>query len=173
MNEIIKNMMDRRSCRSYTGEQIKDEELDLILQAGVWAPSGMGAQSPMQVVVQDPELVKKLSAMNAAVMGSDADPFYGAPTVVIVFADSEKMTYVEDGALVLGNMMNAAASIGVASCWIHRARQVFASEEGKALKKAWGVPDSYEGIGHCILGYPAAALPEGKPRKEGRIIKVG
>lgn len=172
MNEVIKNMMERRSCRSYKPEQIRDEELDLILTAGEWAPSGMGAQSPMLVAVQDPELVKKLSALNAAVMGSNSDPFYGAPTVVVVFANTERPTCVEDGALAMGNMMNAAASIGVGSCWIHRAREVFASEEGQAFKKAWGVPESYAGVGHCILGYASAPLPAGKPRKADYIKKI-
>lgn len=169
MNEVIKNMMERRSCRSYKPEQIKDEELNLILTAGEWAPTGMGAQSPKMVAVQNPEIIKKLSAMNAAVMGTKADPFYGAPTVVVVFADTSHITYVEDGSLVMGNLMNAAASIGVASCWIHRAKQVFESEEGKALMKEWGVPESYAGVGNCILGYAAAPLGEGKPRKEDYI----
>lgn len=169
MNEAIKNMMERRSCRSYKEEQIKDEELDLILTAGEWAPTGMGMQSPMMVAVQNPELIKKLSAMNAEVMGTTADPFYGAPTVVVVFADTNRPTYVEDGSLVLGNLMNAAASLGVGSCWIHRAKQVFESEEGKALMREWGVPESYAGVGHCILGYAAAPLAEGKPRKEDYI----
>lgn len=172
MNEVIKNMMERRSCRSYKAEQIRDEELNLILTAGEWAPSGMGAQSPMLVAVQKPELVKKLSAMNAKVMGTDSDPFYGAPTVVAVFADTARPTCVEDGSLALGNMMNAAASLGVGSCWIHRAKQVFESEEGKALMKEWGVPESYVGVGHCILGYAAGPLKEGKPRKENYIVKV-
>lgn len=169
MNEVIKNMMERRSCRSYKPEQIKDEELNLILTAGEWAPTGMGAQSPKMVAVQNPKIIKKLSAMNAAVMGTKADPFYGAPTVVVVFADTSRMTYVEDGSLVMGNLMNAAASIGVASCWIHRAKQVFESEEGKALMKEWGVPESYAGVGNCILGYASAPLGEGKPRKEDYI----
>lgn len=172
MNEVIKNMLERRSCRSYKAEQIRDEELDQILTAGEWAPSGMGMQSPMIVAVQDPELVKKLSAMNAAVMGVNSDPFYGAPTVVVVFADSSRGTCVEDGSLVLGNMMNAAASLGVASCWIHRAKEMFESEEGKALMRTWGVPESYRGVGHCILGYAAGPLGEGKPRKENYIIKI-
>ena len=172
MNEVIKNMLERRSCRSYKAEQIRDEELDQILTAGEWAPSGMGAQSPMIVAVQDPELVRKLSVMNAAVMGSSTDPFYGAPTVVVVFADSSRGTCVEDGSLALGNMMNAAASLGVASCWIHRAKEVFESEEGKALMRAWGVPESYRGVGHCILGYAAEPLGAGKPRKENYIIKI-
>lgn len=172
MNEAIKTMLQRRSCRSYRAEQIKDEELEQILEAGQWAPSGMGAQSPVLVAVQDPALVRKLSEMNAAVMGKSADPFYGAPTVVAVLADSNRPTWVEDGSLALGNLMLAASSIGVGSCWIHRAKQVFESEEGKRLKKEWGIPDSYEGVGHCILGYPASPLPEGKERREGRIIRI-
>ena len=172
MNEIIKNMIDRRSCRAYKPEMIKDEELDLILKAGEWAPSGMGKQSTIMVAVQDKATVKKLSEINAKIMGTDSDPFYGAQTVIVVLADTERHTYVEDGSLVLGNMMLAASSLGIGSCWIHRAKETFESEEGKALKKEWGVPDSYAGVGNVILGYPAADIAKGAPRREGRIIKI-
>ena len=173
MNEIIKSMIERRSCRAYKEEMIKDEELDLILEAGEWAASGKGMQATVMVSVQDPQLVKKLSKMNAEVLGTDSDPFYGAPMVVVVFANkSVRPTYVEDGSLVLGNMMLAASSLGIGSCWIHRAKEVFESEEGKKLKKEWGLSDDYVGIGHVVLGYPSAPLPKGQPRKEGRIIKI-
>lgn len=172
MNDIIKNMMERRTCRSYTEEMVKEEELDQVLEAGEWAPSGMGQQPTILVAVQKPELIKKLSEMNAAVMGTKSNPFYGASTAIVVFADSNRPTFVEDGALVMGNMLNAAHSLGLGSCWVHRAREVFSSEEGKALKAEWGVPESYEGIAHCILGYPASPTPAAKPRREGRIKKV-
>lgn len=114
----------------------------------------------------------KLSRMNAAVMGSKSDPFYGAPTVIIVFSDSKMGTCVENGSLVMGNLMNAAHALGVDSCWIHRAREVFDSEEGKELKKQWGVPEEYVGIGHCVLGYRDCEYPDAKPRKEGFVIRV-
>ena len=172
MNEVLKCLKERRSIRKYKKEQIKDSELDLILEAGTYAPTGMGMQSPIMVVVQDPELIAKLSRMNAAVMGVNSDPFYGAPTVVIVLADRSKGTCVEDGSLVMGNLMNAAFSIGVDSCWINRAREVFDMEEGKELLKQWGIEGDYIGIGNCILGYRDCELPQAKPRKENYIKKV-
>lgn len=172
MNEAMKNLLERRSVRGYKKDLVPAEVLDEILEAGKYAPSGMGQQKTLMVVTQDPELVVKLSKMNADVMGAKSDPFYGAPTVVIVFADSEQGTCVENGSLVMGNLMNAAHAVGVDSCWIHRAREVFDSEEGKALKAEWGVPESYIGIGHCVLGYRSGEYPEAKKRKDGFVIRV-
>ncbi|MCD7814993.1 MAG: nitroreductase [Lachnospiraceae bacterium] len=172
MNEVLKCLEERRSVRKFKAEQIKDSELEQILEAGIYAPTGMGAQSPIIVAVQDAPTIEKLSKMNAAVMGASGDPFYGAPTVLVVLADRSRPTFVEDGALVLGNMMNAAFSIGVDSCWIHRAHEVFDTEEGKALLKQWGIEGDYQGIGHCILGYRDGELPQAKPRKENYIYRV-
>lgn len=172
MNESIKNMLERRSIRAYKKDLVPKETLDLILKAGEYAPSGMGQQGTLMVVTQDPELVAKLSRMNAAVMGSTADPFYGAPTVIVVFADSTMGTCVENGSLVMGNLMNAAHALDVDSCWIHRAREVFSSEEGKELKRQWGIPDEYIGIGNCILGYRDCEYPDPNPRKDGFVIRV-
>ena len=172
MNEAMKNLLERRSVRGYKKDLVPADVLDEILEAGKYAPSGMGQQKTLMVVTQDPELVAKLSRMNADVMGAKSDPFYGAPTVVIVFADSEQGTCVENGSLVMGNLMNAAHAVGVDSCWIHRAREVFDSEEGKALKAEWGVPESYIGIGHCVLGYRSGEYPEAKARKDGVVIRV-
>ena len=138
MNETIKILLERRSVRGYKEDLVPEEVLNEILEAGEYAPSGMGQQGTLMVVTQNPELVAKLSKMNADVMGTESDPFYGAPTVVVVFADSNMPTCVENGSLVMGNLMNAAHALGVDSCWIHRAREVFASEEGKALKAEWG-----------------------------------
>ena len=172
MNEAMKNLLERRSVRGYKKDLVPADVLDEILEAGKYAPSGMGQQKTLMGVTQDPELVAKLSRMNADVMGAKSDPFYGAPTVVIVFADSEQGTCVENGSLVMGNLMNAAHAVGVDSCWIHRAREVFDSEEGKALKAEWGVPESYIGIGHCVLGYRSGEYPEAKARKDGFVIRV-
>ena len=172
MNESIKNLLERRSVRAYKKELVPKETLDTILEAGEYSPSGMGQQSTLMVVTQDPELVARLSKMNAAVMGSTSDPFYGAPTVIIVFSDSKMGTCVENGSLVMGNLMNAAHSLGIGSCWIHRAKEEFESEEGKALLKKWGIEGDYEGIGHCVLGYAAAELPAAKPRKENYVYYV-
>ena len=172
MNESIKNLLERRSIRAYKKELVPKETLDTILEAGEYSPSGMGQQSTLMVVTQDPELVARLSKMNAAVMGSTSDPFYGAPTVIIVFSNSKMGTCVENGSLVMGNLMNAAHALGVDSCWIHRARETFDSEAGKALLKQWGIPETYRGVGFCILGYAAGELPQPKPRKDDQILWI-
>ena len=174
-NVILQALRERRSCRSYKPEQIKDEELQAVLEAGTWAPTGMGRQDPWIVAVQNPELLKKISKMNAAFLGVDTDPFYGAPTYVLVFGSDPAVwaNSVPDGSLVLGNMMNAAYAIGLGSCWINREREMFATDEGKALMKELGLPDGLIGIGALALGYPAAPPRDPKPRKENyyRIVK--
>lgn len=168
---MYEDLLTRRSVRKYTDRQVEDEKLDKVLTAGLYAPTGMNNQAPILVAVRDKETRDKLSWMNAAVMGASGDPFYGAPCVIVVLSDPERMTWVEDGSLVLGNLMNAAHSLGLGSCWIHRAKECFDIPEGKALLRAWGVPENYRGVGNCILGY-AAEEPEAKPRKSGRIIKI-
>ena len=173
MNEVIQAMLDRRSCRSYKAEQIKEEELEQILLAGTYAANGRSLQAGKIVVVQDKETIEQLRAMNAAILGNpSADPFFGAPTVCVILADTNVRTWQEDGSLVLGNMMLAASTLGVGSCWIHRAQQEFDSPEGKALLQKWGIPEYYRGVGHCILGYPASELPAAKPRKADFVIRV-
>ena len=174
MNEAIRTLLERRSIRAYTEQQVPDGLLNAVLEAGLYAASGMNTQGVRLVAVRDRATRDMLSKLNAAVMGTDRDPFYGAPCVVVVLADPEIYGgWVEDGALALGNMMNAAHSLGLGSCWIHRARQVFDSPEGKALLKKWGLPEHLRGVGNCILGYPAGAHPNPAPRKEGRIVKIG
>ena len=175
MNEVLKCLKERRSVRKYRSEQIKDSELEQILEAGTYAPTGMGMQSPIMVAVQDSETIAKLSKMNAAVMGVTSDPFYGAPTVIVVLADRSRGTYVEDGSLVMGNLMNAAYSIGVDSCWIHRAKEMFETAEGQVLLKKWGVPnaENLRGVGNCILGYAAEGGKKAPaPRKENYVVLV-
>ncbi len=172
-NVVLKVLEERRSVRSYQNKQVEKEALDAILRAGTYAATGMNRQSPIIVAVQDAETVKLLSSMNASAMGREgSDPFYGAPTVVIVLADPNVRTYVEDGSLVIGNMMNAAFSLGVDSCWIHRAKEMFACDEGKALLKKWGIEGEYVGIGNLILGYREGDLPAVRPRKENYIYYV-
>lgn len=170
--EVLQAIKSRRSIRKYKKEQITDEQLNAILEAGTYAPTGMGMQSPVIVAIQKPELIEKLSKMNAAVMGSSSDPFYGAPTVLVVLADPQRGTYVEDGSLVMGTLLLAAHAVGVDSCWIHRAKEEFESEEGKELLRQWGIPENYVGIGHCILGYRDCEYPDPKPRKENYIVRV-
>lgn len=173
-NEILAAMAARRSCRAYEEKQITREELDAVTTAGTWAATGMGRQSPRIIAVQDRATRDELSRLNAAVMGSDRDPFYGAPTVLVVLADRSIPTAVYDGSLVMGNLLLAAHSIGLGSCWIHRAREVFESEAGKALLQTWGLdPEAYVGVGHCILGYAApGGIREPAPRKADYVVNV-
>ena len=173
MNEVIQAILARRSCRSYKIEQIKEAELEQILLAGTYAASGMNMQSAKIVVVQDAETREILRKMNAAVMGTpDADPFYGAPTICVVLADPTSRNWFADGCLVMGNLMLAASSVGVASCWINRALEEFDTPEGKELLQKWGLSEHYRGVGHCILGYAAGELPEAKTRKSDYIVRI-
>lgn len=172
MNESIKNMIERRSVRGYKPDMIPKEDLDLILEAGTYAATGMGMQSPVIIAVTDKATRDQLSKMNADVMGTDTDPFYGAPVVLVVLADKNRPTHIYDGSLVMGNLMNAAASLGIGSCWIHRAKEEFESAEGKELLKEWGLPENLVGIGHCILGYRDCEYPEAKKRKADYIVRV-
>lgn len=171
MNHTLQTLQERRSVRRYRPEQIRPEELDAILTAGTWAPSAMGRQPSVMVVVQDKETIAYLSKLNAEIQGNPGtDPFYGAPTVVIVL--SEGANFLQDGSLVMGNLMNAAWSLGVASCWINRALELFDRPEGKALLRKWGLPETLRGVGNCILGYAQGEIPAPKPRKDGYIIRV-
>ena len=170
--ETLTTLKTRRSCRAYKPELIEEEKLNAIIEAGTYAATGMGRQSPIIIAVTDQELRNKLSKMNAAVMGMDMDPFYGAPELLIVLADKAVPTYLYDGSLVMGNLMNAAADLGVASCWIHRAKEEFESEEGKAILKELGIEGDYEGIGHLILGYAAKPEASPAPRKANYVYRV-
>ena len=174
MNDTLKVLEKRRSCRNFKSDMIPEETLEQIVRAGTYAPTGMGKQSPIILAVTNKELRDQFSEENRKIMGAPVgmDPFYGAPVVLVVLADKNRPTYIYDGSLVMGNLMNAAASLGIGSCWIHRAKEVFASEEGKVLLKKWGVEGDYEGIGHCVLGYPAADIPKAKPRKENYVYYV-
>ena len=172
MAETLITLKTRRSCRAYKPDLIEEEKLNAIIEAGTYAATGMGRQSPIIIAVTDRAFRDKLSKMNAAIMGSDRDPFYGAPELLIVLANKAVRTYVYDGSLVMGNMMNAAADLGVASCWIHRAKEEFESEEGKAILKELGVEGEYEGIGHLILGYAAEPAAAPAPRKTDYVYRI-
>ena len=168
MSDTLQVLKSRRACRTFSDKLVDRETLDQIVEAGRFAPSGMGRQAAELVVIQDAATVAQLSRMNAEIAGRTGDPFYGAPTVIVVLADSSVPTHVEDGSLVMGNLMNAAAALGVDSIWVHRAKQEFESDEGKALLAAWGLPADgrLRGVGHCCLGYTEKPLPEAKPRRD-------
>lgn len=172
MNQVLDAIITRRSVRSYRPDPIPEDVLERILTAGQYAATGMNRQSPIILAVTDKAVRDELSAMNAAILGTDKDPFYGAPVVLVVLASKAAPTYVYDGSLVMGNLMLAAHAEGLGSCWIHRAKEEFESEEGKQILKDLGITGDYEGIGHCILGYPAAPAADPKPRKEHYVYYI-
>lgn len=171
-NEVLENIKTRRSVRAYQDTPIEPEKLDAVLEAGTYAPTGRGAQSPVIIAVTDPETRRRISALNAAVMGTQSDPYYGAPAIVLVLADPGRNTFVEDGSCVLDTMMLAAHAVGLSSCWIHREREIFDSAEGKALLQKWGLPETLRGVGSLALGYAAGDAPSPAPRKDGYIVKI-
>ena len=173
MNVVLDSLKTRRSIRGYDPDRMPAEELiGQIIEAGTYAPTGRGMQSPRIVAVTDRTVRDRLSALNAAVMGSASDPFYGAPVVLVVLADRSRPTYLYDGSLVMGNLMNAAAALGIGSCWINRAMETFELPEGKALLAEWGLGENWKGVGNCILGYTDQAVLGDKARKEDRVLYV-
>ncbi|MBO4866813.1 MAG: nitroreductase [Ruminococcus sp.] len=174
MSEVMDKIISRRSVRAFTDEMPTEEQLETILKAGTFAATGMNRQSPIMIAVTDKKVRDELSAMNARIMGKDEsfDPFYGAPAVIIVLADKSASTYIYDGSLVMGNLMLAAHDVGLGSCWIHRAKEEFESEEGKALLAKLGITGDYEGIGHCVVGHIKGDYPAEKPRKENYIYYI-
>ena len=172
MSDVLEAIKNRRSIRKYKDTMVPDEIIDKIIEAGTYAATGMGKQSPIIIAVTNKELRDKLSAMNAKFMGADIDPFYGAQVVLIVLADKSRPTYLYDGSLVMGNLMLEADALGIGSCWIHRAKEEFESEEGKEILKSLGIEGDYEGIGHCVLGYADGPAPKAAPRKDSYVYYV-
>ncbi|MBO4659998.1 MAG: nitroreductase [Prevotella sp.] len=172
-NQVLQAIRERRSIRRFKPEQITDEELETVLKAGTWAPTGMGTQAPFIVAVQDEELRHRLEAINAEIMGVTSNPYYDAPTMVLVFAPKDNYNHERDGSLVLGNMMLAAHSIGLASCWINRVDKMFERDDCQRLLKEWGLPEGLVGIGSLALGYASSHPKNIKERKPDyyRVIK--
>ena len=168
--EVLKN---RRAIRKYKPEQITEEELQAVVEAGTYAPTGGGKQGVQIVVVQKPDDIAEVNRLNGAVMGNpNAQPYYGAPTILLVFETEDCFTHELDGAAVCTNMLNAAYAVGLGSCWIHRTKQVFESDEGKALLKKWGLSDTLVGVASIALGYADFEQPKPKPRKADYVVRV-
>ncbi len=173
IKEAVDVLKNRRAIRKFKPEQIKDEELNIVLEAGTYAPTGAGTQGVQIVAVQTPEYVAKVDELNAKAMGSPgAHPYYGAPTIVLIFETDKCVTHELDGAAVCTNMVNAAYAAGLGSCWIHRSKQVFETEEGKELLKKWGLPETLTGVASIALGYADCENPEPKPRKADYCVRV-
>lgn len=173
MNEVINNIITRRSVKNYKPTAVDDRLIEQILEAGTYAPTGRNAQAPIIIAVTNRELRDKLSRMNAEVLGTTSDPFYGAPVVLIVLAKKSVNTHVYDGSIVMQNLMLAAHSLGLGSCWIHRAKEEFESAEGKAILQSLGINEEYEGIGHCVIGYATEGTEKAPtPRKKDYVYWV-
>lgn len=171
-NETINTLLTRRSIRKFASEQITDEELDTVLEAGLYAPSARAQQPWLFVVVQDKATRKEVVDLNNVILGSKSDPYYNAPTIIIVFSQKGAIAPVEDASLAMGNIFNAAHAIGLASCWINREREMFQTAKGKELMKRWGVADDYFAIGACAIGKADCEMPKAGQRREGRVIKI-
>lgn len=173
MNEVIKTILSRRSVRSFTNEMVPKEMIEEIVNAGQYAPSAMNSQSPIILAITRKELIEKMSKLNAEVLGTaNFDPFFGAPVLLVVLAERNAPSPVCDGSLVIGNMMLAATSLGLGSCWINRAEEVFDSLEGKSILRELGIEGDYVGIGNCILGFPNGDVPEAMPRKDHYVYYI-
>ena len=171
-NEVLKTIMSRRSVRAYKKDTVPQELIKEICEAGTYAPTGGGRQSPTIIAVTSEKYRNELARLNAEVMGRDTDPYYGAPVIILVLAQGSASTFVEDGSCVLENMMLAAASLGLGSVWVHREREIFDSENGKALLREWGLPETLRGVGSIALGYPASTPGEPAKRKDDYVLLV-
>ena len=173
MNTTIKDLLERRSCRSFKSEPIPEELLREVIKAGTYAPSAMGKQSTRLLVITNKEIRDELMKDNAQIMGaSGMDPFYGAPVIIVVLRDKTFAPSIYDGALVMGNLMNAAHALGLGSIWIHRAKEEFEMDKYQKLLKEHGIEGDFEGVGHCALGYIDGGIKEAAPRLEDHIIFI-
>ena len=174
MNKTLVDLKSRRSCRDFKSDMITEEELKAIIEAGTYAPTGHGKQSPIIIAITNKKIRDKVAEENRKIAGfkEEIDPFYGAPVILAVLADKTVPTYIYDGSLVLGNMLNAAESLGLGSIWIHRAKEEFESGFGKNILKKLGIEGNYEGIGHCAIGYAAEPVSAPAPRKENYVYYV-
>ena len=174
MGQVLEQIKNRRSIRSYKPDEVPQELLDQIIEAGLYAASGKDRQSAIIIQVTNKELRDEISRMNCKIMGKpeDHDPFYGAPAMLIVLGRKDWPTHVQDGSLVMGNLMLAAHELGLGSCWINRAKEEFDTQWGRDLLKSLGIEGEYEGIGHCALGYIDGDMPEAPPRKENRVFHI-
>lgn len=174
MEQVIRAMEERRSVRQYRADLPNRADIDQIIEAGLYAASSGGRQATKIVCITNREVRDELSDLNRQIGGWEEgfDPFYGAPVVLVVLGQKDSANRVYDGSLVMGNLMLAAHALGYGSCWIHRAKEEFETEQGRALLDKLGIQGEWEGIGHCVIGYPDGPVPEPAKRKAGRVYHV-
>ena len=174
MNEIIKSMIERRSIRKFKSDTVSEKDINAVIEAGLYAANGRGNQGVKIIAVTNTQLRNRISEENRKIGGwaEGFDPFYGAPVVLIVIADKTRPTYLYDGSLVMGNLMLAAHSLGLGSCWIHRAKEEFESNFGREILNKLSIDGDWEGIGHCAIGYADGELPKAPERKPDRVYYV-
>ena len=174
MSDMLDVMKSRRSIKKYKSAPVADELLDKIVEAGLYAANGRGNQNSIIIKVTDKKVRDELSALNCQIGGwkPDFDPFYNAPAVLVVLDKKDSSTCVYDGSLVMGNMMLEAHALGLGSCWIHRAKEEFETEQGQQLLQKLGITEEYVGVGHCIVGYPDCETPKTPDRKPNRVYSV-
>jgi len=174
MKNIIETIKSRRSIRKFKPDMVEQDKIDQITEAGLYAASGRNNQGSKIIIIKNKNLRDKMSATIAKIKGkpADFDPFYGAPVILLVLGDKDYFTGIYDGSLVMGNMMLAAHALGLGSCWVHYAKQEFEMPEYRDLLRSLNIPDNYEGIGHCVIGYPDGPLPDAAPRKENRVYLI-
>ena len=172
--EAIENLLTRRSTKKYKSDPVPKDLIEKIVEAGTYAPTGRNGQAPIILAISNKQVRDELAKLNAKIMGMDEnfDPFYGAPTVLVVLADKNRNTYLYDGSLVMGNLQLAAHALGLGTCWIHRAKETFSLPEGKAILQQLGIEGDYEGIGNCVIGYREGELPPARPRKENWVYYI-
>ena len=174
MSELMTVIKERRSIRKYKSDMVPKELIDKIMEAGIYAASGMGKQAPVIISVTNRELRDRISEENRRIGGWDEgfDPFYGAPVILVVVSNLDARTATYDGSVTLANMMLRAHELGLGTCWIHRAKQEFETDFGKNILKGLGIEGEYEGVGHLALGYIDGEPPKAHPRKDGRVFYI-
>lgn len=171
MNEVLQAIRDRRSIRHFKPDMPSRELIDQILEAGLYAPSGMNRQGVITIAVANPDAQKCIRDANRKIGGWDEshDPFYGAPVYLIVLAEKGWRNAAYDGSLVMANLMLATHALGLGGIWINRAKEEFEQPEFIQLLRDLGIEGEWEGVGHCAIGYIDGEIPQAAPRKAGRI----
>jgi len=193
VNPVLEAIKARRAIRRYTQEQIPEGILQEIITAGLYAPSAGGRQSATLVVCQNREINDALGRINRQAFAARAssarfkvsseqpsiadDPgipsaFYGAPTVITLFAPRGMENGLADCCVMAENIMLAAHSVGIGSCLVARGASTFATEEEQRLLRAWAIDPGYEPALHVVLGYRDGEAPHAKPRREGRVVRI-